>query len=81
GIAWLDTGTPDALMRAANFVETIEERQGLKIACVEEIAFRLGLIDGPRLRELVAEVNPGNTYGQYLRQLADGYERATVAAQ
>ncbi|MGH8542409.1 MAG: sugar phosphate nucleotidyltransferase, partial [Gammaproteobacteria bacterium] len=81
GIAWLDTGTPDALMRAANFVETIEERQGLKIACVEEIAFRLGLIDGPRLRELVADVSPGNTYGQYLRRLADGYERATVPAQ
>ncbi|MGH7543014.1 MAG: glucose-1-phosphate thymidylyltransferase RfbA [Gemmatimonadota bacterium] len=81
GIAWLDTGTPDALMRAANFVETIEERQGLKIACVEEIAFRLGLIDGGRLRELVADVSPGNTYGQYLRRLADSYERAAVTAQ
>jgi glucose-1-phosphate thymidylyltransferase len=81
GIAWLDTGTPNALMRAANFVETIEERQGLKIACVEEIAFRLGLIDGGRLRELVADVSPGNTYGQYLRRLADSYERSTVAAQ
>ena len=81
GIAWLDTGTPDALMRAANFVETIEERQGLKIACVEEIAFRLGLIDGGRLRELVADISPGNTYGQYLRRLADSYERSTVTAQ
>ncbi|MGH7556294.1 MAG: glucose-1-phosphate thymidylyltransferase RfbA [Gemmatimonadota bacterium] len=81
GIAWLDTGTPDSLMRAANFVETIEERQGLKIACVEEIAFRLGLIDGGRLRELVTDLSPGNTYGQYLRRLADGYERAAVAAQ
>lgn len=81
GIAWLDTGTPDALMRAANFVETIEERQGLKIACIEEIAFRLGLIDGARLRELVADLSPGNTYGTYLRRLADGYEHATVAAR
>lgn len=81
GIAWLDTGTPDALMRAANFVETIEERQGLKIACIEEIALRLGLIDGARLRELVADLSPGNTYGTYLRRLADGYEHATVAAR
>ena len=80
GIAWLDTGTPDALMRAANFVETIEERQGLKIACVEEIAFRLGLIDAPRLREAVSDLSPGNSYGRYLRRLADGYERARVTA-
>ena len=79
GIAWLDTGTPDGLMRAANFVETIEERQGLKIACIEEIAFRLGLIDGQRLGELIAHLSPGNTYGQYLRRLAEGHERATVA--
>ena len=78
GIAWLDTGTPDALMRAANFVETIEERQGLKIACVEEVAFRLGLIDAQRLRELVAELSPGNTYGRYLRRLAERHERAAV---
>jgi glucose-1-phosphate thymidylyltransferase len=81
GIAWLDTGTPDALMRAANFVETIEERQGLKIACVEEIAFRLGLIDARRLRELVAHLSPGNTYGQYLHRLANSYERATVVTR
>ncbi|MGH7556286.1 MAG: hypothetical protein ACREMD_00610 [Gemmatimonadota bacterium] len=67
-------------MRAANFVETIEERQGLKIACVEEIAFRLGLIDGGRLRELVADLSPGNSYGLYLRRLADSFERTTVAA-
>ncbi|HET9582170.1 MAG TPA: glucose-1-phosphate thymidylyltransferase RfbA [Gemmatimonadota bacterium] len=80
GIAWLDTGTPDALMRAANFVETIEERQGLKIACVEEIAFRLGHIDADRLRRLVAPLSEGNPYAAYLRRLADATERTAIGA-
>jgi len=80
GIAWLDTGTPNALMRAANFVETIEERQGLKIACVEEIAFRLGLIDAQGLRRLVQPLSEGNPYAAYLRRLADATERAAVGA-
>ena len=52
GIAWLDTGTPETLMQAANFIETIEERQGLKIACVEEIAYRMGYINSGQLEKL-----------------------------
>ena len=70
GFAWLDTGTPDSLMQAANFVETIEKRQGLKIACLEEIAFRLGYIDRCDVLELAAGQN--NSYAAYLRSLADG---------
>ncbi|CAN5258168.1 glucose-1-phosphate thymidylyltransferase RfbA [soil metagenome] len=80
GVAWLDTGTPGALMRAANFVETIEERQGLKIACVEEVAFRMGLIDVDRLRGLIRPLSAGDSYGSYLREIADIYERAAVPA-
>lgn len=69
GFAWLDTGTPDSLIQAANFVETIEKRQGLKIACIEEIAFRLGYIQRADLRALAA--GQKNSYADYLRQLAD----------
>jgi glucose-1-phosphate thymidylyltransferase len=69
GFAWLDTGTPDSLIQAANFVETIEKRQGLKIACLEEIAFRLGYISRDQLLELVG--NQNNSYSDYLRKLAD----------
>jgi glucose-1-phosphate thymidylyltransferase len=65
GIAWLDTGTHETLMQAANFIETIEERQGLKVACVEEIAFRMGYIDAGQL-ETLARPLLGNGYGQYL---------------
>ena len=65
GIAWLDTGTHETLMQAANFIETIEERQGLKVACVEEIAFRMGYIDAAQL-ETLARPLLGNGYGQYL---------------
>jgi glucose-1-phosphate thymidylyltransferase len=65
GIAWLDTGTHETLMQAANFIETIEERQGLKVACVEEIAFRMGYIDAAQL-ETLARSLLGNGYGQYL---------------
>jgi glucose-1-phosphate thymidylyltransferase len=65
GIAWLDTGTHETLMQAANFIETIEERQGLKVACVEEIAFRMGYIDAGQL-ETLAQPLLGNGYGQYL---------------
>ncbi len=71
GFAWLDTGTHDSLLQASNFVQTIEERQGLKIACVEEIAFRQGYIDAPALRRL-ARVMDKNEYGRYLLRLADG---------
>jgi glucose-1-phosphate thymidylyltransferase len=68
GFAWLDTGTPDSLIQAANFVETIEKRQGLKIACLEEIAYRLGYIDSAQLLALTAGNN--NSYAEYLRSLA-----------
>ena len=71
GFAWLDTGTHDAMHEASNYVETIEKRQGLKISCIEEIAFRLGYIDQEQLSAL-GEVMKKNTYGQYLLRLAKG---------
>ena len=70
GFAWLDTGTHESLLQASNFVQTIEERQGLKIACLEEIAFRSGWIDAARLRQTGQEMAK-NSYGQYLLQMAD----------
>ncbi|MCA9267484.1 MAG: glucose-1-phosphate thymidylyltransferase, partial [Planctomycetales bacterium] len=72
GFAWLDTGTHDSLIEAANFVETIEKRQGLKIACLEEIAYRKGFIDGAALAALGRRMN--NDYGQYLLDLLDAKE-------
>jgi glucose-1-phosphate thymidylyltransferase len=68
GFAWLDTGTHESLLDACTFVETIEKRQGLKIACVEEIAYRMGYIDNDQLRKL-AEPLMKNTYGRYLLKL------------
>ena len=65
GIAWLDTGTHETLMQASNFIETIEERQGLKVACIEEIAYRMGYIDAGQLLKL-AEGMMNNSYGHYL---------------
>ena len=70
GFAWLDTGTPDSLMQAANYVETIEKRQGLKIACIEEIAYRMGFIDREALRALAE--GQTNDYAKYLQRLASG---------
>ena len=67
-MAWLDTGTPESLHEAASFIETIEKRQGLKIACPEEIAFRLGYLGRDDLLEL-ASAFKANAYGQYLVQL------------
>jgi glucose-1-phosphate thymidylyltransferase len=69
GFAWLDTGTPESLMQAANFVETIESRQGFKIACIEEVAFRKGFITGDQLRDLARSLP--NAYGQYLLNVVD----------
>jgi glucose-1-phosphate thymidylyltransferase len=69
GIAWLDTGTHEALLQASTFIQVIEERQGLKVACLEEIAFVLGYIDATQLRAL-AEPMKKNEYGAYLLRLA-----------
>ena len=74
GIAWLDTGTFESLLQAATFVQSIEERQGQMMACVEEIAWRLGYIDDESLARLAAPMR-NNPYGQYLLRLADGRER------
>ena len=71
GFAWLDTGTHDSLAEASIFVETLEKRTGLKIGCLEDIAFENGWISADRLRE-VAMPMAKNQYGQYLLQLADG---------
>ncbi|MCF8070280.1 MAG: glucose-1-phosphate thymidylyltransferase RfbA [Desulfobacterales bacterium] len=68
GIAWLDTGTHASLMQASNFIETIENRQGLKISCVEEIAYRMGLIDVEQVKKL-AQPLMKNSYGQYLTDM------------
>ncbi len=68
GMAWLDTGTHDSLIEAGSFIQTIEKRQGLKIACPEEIAYRMGFIDAEQL-ELMANKYAKNGYGQYLKQV------------
>jgi glucose-1-phosphate thymidylyltransferase len=70
GIAWLDTGTHDSLLEAATFIHTIEKRQGLKVACPEEIAYRLGYIDAEQLRALAAKIAK-STYGQYLLRMLE----------
>ena len=67
GMAWLDTGTHEALHQAANFIQVIEDRQGLKVACLEEIAYRMGFIAEDQLRALAGELK--NEYGQYLLDL------------
>jgi len=69
GIAWLDTGTHESMLQAALFVETIQSRQGLKVACPEEIAYHRGLIDAERLRKLAKPMRK-NSYGQYLLDIA-----------
>lgn len=71
GLAWLDTGTHHSLLQASNFVESIEERQGLKIACLEEIAFNMGYISKEQLIEL-AQPLLKNNYGQYLLAVSKG---------
>jgi len=70
GYAWLDTGTHDSLLEAAQFVQTLEKRQGMKISCIEEIAFRMGYIDKNQL-EFLANKMKNNQYGQYLLKIAD----------
>ena len=69
GTAWLDTGTHEALLRAANFIETVEQRQGLQVGCIEEVAYRMGCIDRDQLLRL-AEPLARNDYGRYLLRVA-----------
>ena len=73
GYAWLDTGTQEALQQAASYVQVIQERQGLKISCIEEIAYRLGYIDRDDLKHLASEMLM-NEYGQYLMRLIQDEE-------
>lgn len=70
GIAWLDTGTPQSLLQASNFVQVVEERQGLKIACIEEVAFNQGFINAAQLMQL-AESYGKNEYGAYIRSVLE----------
>ena len=70
GIAWLDTGTHEALLQAATFIQTIEDRQGLMVACVEEIAYRMGYITAADVARLARSMKD-NSYGQYLLRLIE----------
>jgi glucose-1-phosphate thymidylyltransferase len=78
GFAWLDTGTHEALQQAASYVQAIQERQGLKVSCVEEVAFRMGYIDVEQLRFLASNYLK-NDYGRYLIEIADEEEGTEVA--
>ena len=70
GYAWLDTGTHDSMLEASLFVQTIEKRQGMKISCIEEIAFRMGYINRDQLKSLGEDI--GNSdYGKYLIKIAN----------
>ena len=73
GYAWLDTGTPDSLLDASNYIATMERRQGLKIGCIEEVAFRMGFIDGKQLEKIINQL-PNNSYKDYL-EIILGEER------
>jgi glucose-1-phosphate thymidylyltransferase len=71
GMAWLDTGTHDSLLEAATFVQVLEHRQGVRIACLEEVAYRMGFIDAEQLESLGAQLGK-SAYGQYVRDVAAG---------
>ena len=77
GFAWLDTGTTESLIQAANYVETIESRQGLKIACLEEIAYRMGYITAEQVEKLADKIP--NDYGNYLREVIRELSTPTLA--
>lgn len=70
GMAWLDTGTPESLLDASAFVATVEKRQGLKVSCIEEVAYRMGFIDAEQVRRLARDYN--NDYGKYLLRMVEG---------
>ncbi|HQP26060.1 MAG TPA: glucose-1-phosphate thymidylyltransferase, partial [Smithellaceae bacterium] len=70
GIAWLDTGTHTSLLEASHFIGTLEMRQGLKIACLEEIAYRMGYVDNEKMRQVI-EDTPKSTYREYLEKILD----------
>lgn len=76
GVAWLDTGTPDALLASSLFVQTLEQRQGLKIACIEEVALLKGFIDLEQFARLAESIGP-NQYGEYLRKVLAEYSSAS----
>ena len=71
GIAWLDTGTHESLLQASNFIQTIQERQGLKVACLEEIAYHQGLLTSEDVTRIAGAMSK-NEYGRYLQRLLDG---------
>lgn len=73
GMAWLDTGTPDSLHEAAAYIRTLEHRQGLKVGCPEEVAYRMGWIDAEQLEELAAPLKKSG-YGSYLLQILEGLD-------
>ena len=70
GFAWLDTGTHDSLIQAGEFVRVIEQRQGLKVGCIEEVAYRMGFVDAGQLRRLAGPLEKSG-YGRYLLDIAD----------
>jgi glucose-1-phosphate thymidylyltransferase len=74
GYAWLDTGTPDSLLDASNYIATMERRQGLKIGCIEEVAFRMGYIDKNQFEEIIDRL-PGNDYRKYLEMILKEEQR------
>lgn len=76
GFAWLDAGTPDSLLDSSNFVQTVEKRQGIKIACVEEIALNRGFIGLAKFKNLMAKYSEKTDYHQYLRRVLKEYETA-----
>lgn len=69
GNVWLDAGTPVSLMEASTFIGLIEQRQGLKIACIEEIAYRKGFIDDAQMRNLINDMKEGSSYKEYLEKV------------
>jgi len=73
GYAWLDTGTPDSLLDASNYIATMERRQGLKIGCIEEVAFRMGYIDSKQFEKIIDQ-SPENEYKKYLKIILKEYK-------